>query len=63
MKLCEDLSIDPENVSRRREDVAHGADAAQDLVMFCLATDLGSKSLGEWSRDEWIKGWKSISPK
>lgn len=31
--------------------------------MFCLATDLGSKSLGEWPRDEWIKGWKAISPK
>lgn len=31
--------------------------------MFCLATDLGSKSLGEWPREEWIKGWKSISPK
>ncbi|GHJ90298.1 hypothetical protein NliqN6_6700 [Naganishia liquefaciens] len=46
MKLCEDLDIDPQ----------------ADLVMFCLATDLGSKNLGEWPRDEWIKGWKAISP-
>ncbi|KAH8077913.1 Cullin binding-domain-containing protein [Filobasidium floriforme] len=44
MKLCEDLEIDPEN----------------DPILFCLAADLGSKTVGEWPKDGWVKGWRTI---
>jgi DCN1-like protein 1/2 len=44
MQLCEELGIDPE----------------ADVVLFCLAADLGSKATGEWEKDPFVKGWLSI---
>nr|XP_018265886.1 defective in Cullin neddylation protein 1 [Kwoniella dejecticola CBS 10117]OBR88044.1 defective in Cullin neddylation protein 1 [Kwoniella dejecticola CBS 10117] len=40
MALCEELGIDPES----------------DSVLFCLATDLGSKVTGEWEKEPFVKG-------
>lgn len=43
IKLCEDLSVDPE-----------------DVVLLAIAYELKSPSMGEWTRKEWVDGWKSI---
>nr|XP_019008888.1 defective in Cullin neddylation protein 1 [Kwoniella pini CBS 10737]OCF47669.1 defective in Cullin neddylation protein 1 [Kwoniella pini CBS 10737] len=40
MALCEELGIDPES----------------DSVLFCLATDLGSKVTGEWEKEPFVSG-------
>ena len=32
----------------------------QDPILFCLAADLGSKVVGEWPKDGWVKGWRQI---
>ncbi|RSH79120.1 Scaffold-type E3 ligase [Apiotrichum porosum] len=44
MALCEELDIDP----------------ASDSVLFCLASDLGSKATGEWEKEPFVQGWLSI---
>ena len=35
----------------------------QDSVLFCLATDLGSKTTGEWEKGAWISGWAAMPGK
>jgi hypothetical protein len=76
MQLCEDLGIDPASVSSfQLLEVGESAGEAdwvplglgypaqrQDPVLFCLAADLDSKTVGEWAKDPWIKGWRAISP-
>ncbi|KAK4685586.1 hypothetical protein P7C73_g4561, partial [Tremellales sp. Uapishka_1] len=46
MAFCTELDIDP----------------SSDSVLFCLATDLGSKAIGEWEREPWITGWTAMGP-
>jgi DCN1-like protein 1/2 len=31
-----------------------------DVVTLALAFELGSKSLGEWQKKEWVDGWKKL---
>lgn len=44
MNLCQELDLDPES----------------DIVLFCLATDLGSKSIGEFAKEAFVSGWTEI---
>ncbi|CAK9784822.1 DUF298-domain-containing protein [Cutaneotrichosporon oleaginosum] len=46
MNLCQELDIDPES----------------DIVLFCLASDLGSKSIGEFAKEPFVSGWTDIDP-
>jgi hypothetical protein len=32
----------------------------QDSVLFCLATDLGSKATGEWEKEPFVQGWAAM---
>ena len=41
---------------KRRTDV-------QDSVLFCLATDLGSKATGEWEKEPFVQGWAAMPGK
>ena len=38
----------------------HDLHALKDPILFCLAADLGSKTVGEWPKDGWVKGWRTI---
>ncbi|KAK1926655.1 Cullin binding-domain-containing protein [Papiliotrema laurentii] len=44
MELCNELDIDPES----------------DVVLFCLAADLGSKTTGEWEKGPFVSGWAKM---
>ncbi|EJT49546.1 hypothetical protein A1Q1_01351 [Trichosporon asahii var. asahii CBS 2479] len=46
MALCSELGIDP----------------SSDSVLFCLASDLGSKATGEWAKEPFVQGWLEIDP-
>ncbi|WVF70183.1 hypothetical protein IAT40_004971 [Kwoniella sp. CBS 6097] len=43
MEMCKELEVDPDS----------------DAVLFCLATDLGSKVLGEWEKQPFVAGLAS----
>jgi hypothetical protein len=47
MSLCQELDIVPES----------------DIVLFCLASDLGSKSIGEFAKEPFVSGWAEIDPR
>lgn len=44
LALCEELGIDP----------------SADVVLFCLAADLGSKAVGEFEKEAFVQGWMNI---
>ena len=44
MRLCEDL----------------GVNADEDCVLYAIAYELGSPSMGEWNRKGWTEGWKGL---
>ncbi|GMK57765.1 hypothetical protein CspeluHIS016_0405990 [Cutaneotrichosporon spelunceum] len=46
MSLCQELNLDPES----------------DIVLFCLASDLGSKAIGEFAKEPFVSGWAEIDP-
>lgn len=65
MQWCTELGIDPSTVCplvfwsylpSYLEAVAN----EQDSVLFCLATDLGSKATGEWEKEPFVQGWAAM---
>ncbi|BEJ17612.1 hypothetical protein CspHIS471_0610130 [Cutaneotrichosporon sp. HIS471] len=46
MNMCQELELDPES----------------DIVLFCLASDLRSKSIGEFAKEPFVSGWAEIDP-
>lgn len=39
-----------------------GIDPSSDIVLFCLAADLGSKAVGEFEKEPFVQGWREIDP-
>jgi DCN1-like protein 1/2 len=64
MEWCTELGIDPSSVcSLRVREPSTLADETQDSVLFCLATDLGSKATGEWEKEPFVQGWAAMPGK
>jgi hypothetical protein len=62
MEMCDELGIDPENVSRHHCMSEYLADR-KDVELFCLAADLGSKATGEWEKGPFVAGWSAMPGK